>query len=148
MLFRLIIAITAHALMFILFPDMGTLGHTYMWLSLAAWLFIVVMTNRIFSLINILGAANMLLFGLICAALALSMPQSDRKSPADKLRAGKYPTVETAVRGLRKLTGKKPAELAEGAKELGKKTGDTIKAGADKARQEVQQLRKTDSTKK
>lgn len=148
MFFRLLIAIVAHALMFIMFPDMGVIGQTYMWISLAAWLFIVVMTNRIFGLLNILGVANILLFALICAALCATMPQTDKKAPLTKLRAGQYPTIETMVRGTRRLTGRKPAELAESAKELGKKTGETIKLGTEKAKQEIEQLKKTDSPKK
>lgn len=114
-----------HAAFRVSYPETGPYGDLYMAVSLALWIVFVGFINTGTKLLRLLSGAagltiNLAVFAAMALALAATLPQADRTSVLEKLRAGKYPDRKTLNTGLKRFginLDKEAARAAGAARE-------------------------------
>ena len=107
------LAILAHAAVFICYPDSGRMGPTVAFISLLLWsAFAILLGNTVSNLKTSDKAGLLCAYALGCALLVLSLlPQKDGVSPFSKLADGYVPAKTDIYRGLLRLGIDYPALL-------------------------------------
>lgn len=137
LIFKLAAVALLHLVLFASYPETGQFGNYYLGISLLLWAVFIMFINTSTKLVALLSGAaglviNLAAFGLMALALAGTMPQSDRTSVLEKLKAGKYPDRGTINSGLRRFGINLDKQAAAGAKELDKELGKAVKRAEKK----------------
>ncbi len=108
-----------HAAFFTAYPSTGPYGNYYLAGSLLVWSVFVIFLNTSAKLVTFFSGAaglalNLAAFGLMAAALALTMPQRDGTSVLEKLKKGRYPDRATVNVGLQRFGVHLDREVKQG----------------------------------
>ena len=123
LIFKIAVVGLLHLAFFASYPDTGPAGNYYLAISLLLWtgftLFLGTAVKLVKFLSGALGAVlNLAIFVLMTAAIAFTMPQSDKTSVMEKLQKGSYPDRATLNAGMRRFGINLDKELDKGAQEL------------------------------
>ena len=85
LIFKILLTALLHLMVFICYPETGPKGRLYLIISMLAWSVFLMFISANFRFFKIISGAagllfNLALFALMFAAIAFTMPQSDRIS--------------------------------------------------------------------
>jgi len=133
---KLILKLLAVALLHLAFyasyPETGQFGNYYLGISLLVWAVFIMFINTSSKLVSMVSGAagflvNLAAFALMALAIAATMPQLDKTSVLDKLKAGNYPDRDTVNTGMQRFGVNLDREAAAGVKSLDKELGKAAK---------------------
>lgn len=125
LIFKIAAAALLHLVFFASYPETGQFGNYYLGISLLLWGVFIMFINTSTKLVNLVSglaglAINLAAFGLMALAIAATMPQSDKTSVLEKVKAGKYPDRGTLNAGLSRFGIDLEDQAAAGVKDLNK----------------------------
>ncbi|MEI7482838.1 MAG: hypothetical protein WCK75_10885 [Elusimicrobiota bacterium] len=108
LIFKILLAALLHLMVFICYPETGPKGRLYLIISMLAWSVFLMFISANFRFFKIISGAagilfNLALFALMFAAIAFTMPQSDRISVLEKIQNGRLPDRASMSAGLVKI---------------------------------------------
>ena len=137
---RLFYVLAIHAAVYAAYPDTGEYIQLFAWLSVLGWCLLMILMHFA---IKVQAAAvltflyDIFLIAVIGLAVSASMPQSDKVSVFNKLRAGQYPSYKQVKGGVNQLSG----EIKDTAVKM-EKTAKDLKEHVDQAQAEKDALKK------
>lgn len=131
---KLVGVIAVHAALFAAYPQTGPAGKIFPWISMPVCAVFLIMPGFKSVFMKMLPApvklaVDLVFLGVIALLVSLTMPQKDRVTVFEKVRAGSYPTFEEFRRGLVSLPRRTAAEdAAEAAVKAGEELGKAVEA--------------------
>lgn len=121
-----------HLAFYASYPETGRFGNYYLWISLLVWAVFIMFINTSSKLVSMVSGGagflvNLAAFALMALAIAATMPQYDKTSVLDKLKAGKYPDRDTVNTGMLRFGVNLNRETAAGVKGLDRELGKAVK---------------------
>ncbi len=143
-----ILALAAvHAAFFICYPETGPMGDVYIAVSFLVWTSLLIFIRTGAKLLNLgyslLGlTVKVILLAIVAIAVAATMPQRDRTSVLDKIRAGRYPDRNTVSAGLRRFGVNIDRGVQGGIKQLDHEVNDGMKKLDREAGKAIKNIKK------
>ncbi len=121
-----------HLAFYASYPETGQFGNYYLGISLLVWSVFIIFLNTGSKLVSMVSGAagflaNLAAFALMALAIAATMPQYDKTSVLDKMKAGKYPDRDTVNTGMLRFGVNLNRETAAGVKGLDRELGKAVK---------------------
>jgi len=121
-----------HAAFFAAYPETGSFGTYYLWISLLLWTVFILFINTSTKLLRLVSgiaglAVNLAAFALMALAIAATMPQYDKTSVLEKLQKGRYPDRDTFNSGMLRFGVNLNREVAGNLKGIDKQLGKAVK---------------------
>ncbi len=121
-----------HLAFYASYPETGQFGNYYLGISLLVWSVFIMFINTSSKLVSMVSGAagflvNLAAFALMALAIAATMPQHDKTSVLDKMKAGKYPDRDTVNTGMLRFGVNLNRETAAGVKGLDRELGKAVK---------------------
>ena len=132
LILKLLAVALLHLAFYASYPETGQFGNYYLGISLLVWSVFIMFINTISKLVSMVSGAagfsvNLAAFALMALALAATMPQHDKTSVLDKIKAGNYPDRDTVNAGMLRFGVDLDREAAAGVKSLDKELGKAVK---------------------
>jgi len=132
LILKLLAVALLHLAFYASYPETGRFGNYYLGISLLVWAVFIMFINTSAKLVSFISGAagfviNLAAFALMALAIAATMPQHDKTSVLDKLRAGKYPDRDTVNTGMLRFGVNLNRETAAGVKGLDRELGKAVK---------------------
>ena len=102
--FKILLTITIHLLLYVLYPDTGKYDMWYLWTSIVLWIvFWLWFSEKFSTLKKLLFPLSILInagiFILMIFFITITMPQEDGTMVIKKISTGKFPSSENIERG-------------------------------------------------
>ncbi len=122
---------------FLAYPETGQFGGYYLAISIVLWsgfmMFINLSVKIVKFISGILGhVLNAAIFVVMVLAISITMPQANRITVFEKIKAGDYPTKESLQFGLSKLGLTKKNIPKIPTEKIKNKVADTLRDTLDK----------------
>lgn len=132
LILKLTIVALLHLAFYASYPETGQFGNYYLGISLLVWAVFIMFINTGAKLASFISGAagfviNLAAFALMALAIAATMPQRDKSSVLEKIKAGKYPDRATINAGLLRFGVNLEKETAAGVKGLDRELGKAVK---------------------
>lgn len=137
---RLFYVLAVHAAAYAAYPETGDFIKLYAWLSVLGWMMLLTLLHfavKVKTVALVTFFYDFFLIALMALAVSASMPQADKMSVFNKLRAGKYPSYGQVKGGVTQLSG----EIKDTAKTI-EETTKEIKKQVEQAQAEKETLKK------
>ncbi len=121
-----------HVAFYAAYPETGSFGTYYLWISLLLWTVFILFINTSTKLLRLVSgiaglAVNLAAFALMALAIAATMPQYDKTSVLEKIQKGRYPDRDTINSGMLRFGVNLNREVAGTVKGIDKELGRAVK---------------------
>lgn len=132
LILKIIAVALVHVAFYAAYPETGSFGTPYLWISLLLWTVFIMFINTSVKLVRLVSGAagaavNLAAFALMALAIAATMPQFDKTSVLEKIQKGRYPDRDTINAGMLRFGVNLNRQVGSGIQGIDKELGKAVK---------------------